>query len=80
MRKLLVWTNQSSFGYLIDIKCFFFKFFDRGKEAVYDIEVTTLADIKDIVFSSFIFKENDIFIQIRRKPFRKSCYSLGRTR
>ena len=71
MRKLLVWTNQSSFGYLIDIKCFFFKFFDRGKEAVYDIEVTTLADIKDIAFSSFIFKENDIFIKKEENPSEK---------
>ena len=49
----------------------FFKFFDRGKEAVYDIEVTTLADIKDIVFSSFIFKENDIFIKKEENPSEK---------
>ena len=80
MRKLLLSTNQSYFGYLIDIKCFFSNFLTELKKQMYDIEVTTLADMKDIVFSSFIFKENDIFIQIRRKPFRKSCYSLGRTR
>ena len=71
MRKLLLSTNQSSFGYLMDIKCFFSNFLTELKKQMYDIEVTTLADIKDIVFSSFIFKENDIFIKKEENPSEK---------